>query len=164
MVGWFKSSKGQMWVTPLNQAPKLLPVRVPWLLNFSTQKPRSRSNCLHIAEKLIFQEISNRTHGSRTPKPGYLIALATYWTGSVGIRSHSIFDGNIQLISNWATFKTLGWHSNKNWLVVSWRNPVFFRLVKESRIYNWVVFHPLTLPNEWNLPIWGGCLTIQKTA
>ena len=25
-----------------------------------------------------FQEISNRTHGLRTPKPEYLIALATY--------------------------------------------------------------------------------------
>ena len=39
------------------------------------------------------QEISNgRTHGPRTPKkPEYLLALASYWTGSVGIRSHSIF-------------------------------------------------------------------------
>ena len=25
-----------------------------------------------------FQEISNRTHGPRTPKPGYLIALETF--------------------------------------------------------------------------------------
>ena len=51
----------------------------------------------------------------RTPKPEYLIALAsystfhpektwvsnnshaTYWTGSVGIRSHSIFDGYFPL-------------------------------------------------------------------
>ena len=31
-----------------------------------------------------------RKNGPRK-KPEYLIALATYWTGSVGIRSHSIF-------------------------------------------------------------------------
>ena len=46
--------------------------------------------------KSFFQDISNRTHVSRTPKkPEYLIArsLATYWTGSVGNRSHSIFGG-----------------------------------------------------------------------
>ena len=41
-----------------------------------------------------FQEISNRTHGPRTPKPEYLnISIAPYWTGSLGIRSHSIFHG-----------------------------------------------------------------------
>ena len=38
-----------------------------------------------------FQEISNRTHGPRTPKPEYLMArFVTSWSGSVGIRSHSI--------------------------------------------------------------------------
>ena len=40
------------------------------------------------------QEISNRTHGPRTPKPEYLIAPATYlgvrW---YIIRFHSMFDG-----------------------------------------------------------------------
>ena len=47
---------------------------------------------------LSFQEIFNRTHGLRTPKPEYLIALARnlpFW-GSVGIRSHSIFDGILE--------------------------------------------------------------------
>ena len=38
------------------------------------------------------QEISNRTHWTDSYcKPEYLIAPTTYWTGSVGIRSHSIF-------------------------------------------------------------------------
>ena len=41
----------------------------------------------------FFQEISNRTHGPRTPKPEYLIARSQLTQGSVGIRSHSIFDG-----------------------------------------------------------------------
>ena len=36
-----------------------------------------------------------------TPKPEYLLALATYWSGSVGIRSHSIFDGIEYLNFNW---------------------------------------------------------------
>ena len=42
------------------------------------------------------REISNRTHGPRTlKKPEFLIALASnLLDGSVGIRSHSIFDGN----------------------------------------------------------------------
>ena len=44
----------------------------------------------------IIQELSNRTHGPRTPKkPEYLIALlATSLVRSVGIRSHASFDGN----------------------------------------------------------------------
>ena len=38
--------------------------------------------------------MSKKTRNPRTPKkPEYLLALASYWTGSVGIRSHSIFDG-----------------------------------------------------------------------
>ena len=31
-----------------------------------------------------FQEISNRTHGPRTPRPECHIALETYWTGLLG--------------------------------------------------------------------------------
>ena len=48
----------------------------------------------HFKKSPFIQEISNRTHVSRTPKKPWVSnsSNAAYWTGSVGIRSHSIFD------------------------------------------------------------------------
>ena len=61
----------------------------------SRRKPNRKKSIALTVKCQKKQEISNgRTHGPRTPKkPEYLLALASYWTGSVGIRSHSIFDG-----------------------------------------------------------------------
>ena len=46
----------------------------------------------HVVESIL-QEITNRTHFSRTPKPEYLIALSKVLRGPL-VRSHLIFDGN----------------------------------------------------------------------
>ena len=51
----------------------------------------------HLLICSLFPEISNeRTHCFRTPKKPEYSTIATYRTGSVGIRSHSIFDGLLQ--------------------------------------------------------------------
>ena len=49
--------------------------------------------------KVRIQEISNSTVPERTPTKTWVSnsSIATYWTGSVGIRSHLIYDGSEHL-------------------------------------------------------------------
>ena len=81
------------WFTMEN--PKIHDLGVPLFFrkhpNIQSPKKVAKSAwpgwvCLSLKFDLFFQEISNRTHGPRTPKPQYLIDLPTY----LGVRWDSV--------------------------------------------------------------------------
>ena len=130
---------------------------VSWL-DTTSRSTRSRKSQRFVVRIGLLQEISNRTVPERTPKkPEYLIALPTYISGSVGIRSHSIFWWNFSKhdVHPWNltwNLKRSPWKRRFLLETIIFRFHVEFRGCTSKPISEWGGLH--VTARSWYLCFW----------